>query len=105
MHDATIEAIEAALPRMRQATARIHHILAGLQTEEQGAVLADLLACHIAGHFVTDELHSTSRPLTKEIRDLVLTTFINTVRELIPVSEKQLLDALSEQAVPTSPTH
>jgi hypothetical protein len=56
---------------------QIRPMLAGHHPSVQGAVLADLLAVWIVGHY-------------PEARDEILQLHIDTVRELIPVTEKEI---------------
>lgn len=61
----------------------------------QGAVLADLLALWIAGHFTENEQQ------TIRIRDKILDEHIKAVRKLIPINEKIIV----EQIHKTMPKH
>jgi hypothetical protein len=56
-------------------------LLAGKPPEIQGAVLADLTAIWLAGHFPA---------ITAQLRDLLLKHHIAAVRDLIPVNAKAM---------------
>lgn len=60
-------------------------LLAGKPPEIQGAVLADLTAIWLAGHF---HVHDPSA--TAELRELLLKHHIAAVRELIPANARAL---------------
>jgi hypothetical protein len=60
-------------------------ILHGQNPVIQGAALADLFAMWIAGHFDT-EGH------TAELREQIIADWMHTVRRLIPVNERMILE-------------
>jgi len=60
-------------------------LLAGKEPQVQGAVLADLVARWIAGHFVPGSQWATHR-----VRERFLNLHIETVRKLVPVNAKQM---------------
>src|SRR5262245_46031556 len=60
--------------------------LAGKPPEVQGAALADLVATFLAGHMVAGDPEATAK-----LREELLTTHIEIVRQLIPVNEKDIL--------------
>jgi hypothetical protein len=64
---------------------RIRPILAGNQPEVQGGALADLFSMFIAGHFDADGR-------TAELREAMITEWLITVRQLIPVNEAMILE-------------
>ena len=63
----------------------IRPLLAGFPAPVQGAVLADLLAIWLAGHFGSDAAK------TAEIREMLLEAHNETVRRLIPENEEHIL--------------
>ena len=66
---------------------QIRPLLAGLEPPIQGAILADLLAIWLAGHF------AEGPPSTTALRDLLLEQHMGLVRALIPINEKAILEA------------
>jgi len=70
---------DAAL--IRERTHEIGGLLHGLDPQFQGAILADLLATWLAGHFGSSSL-----------REELLQIHVKTVRALIPCNERELLD-------------
>ncbi len=63
----------------------IHPLLAGQPPEIQSAVIADLLATFLAGHFAATEER------TAAARENILEVVLGLVRELIPVNEVAIL--------------
>ena len=66
---------------------QIMPILAGHCPGVQGAVLADLVAMHLAGHVMVhhgDEAETLRK--TRELRNTLLTQFVITIERLIPVN-------------------
>jgi hemerythrin len=61
----------------------IKHLLARKPPPVQGAILADLLAMWLAGHFAEDDANAT-----RELREQVLTMHCEYVRKLVPVNAK-----------------
>lgn len=61
-------------------------VLAGHGPEVQGAVLADLLATYLAGHFVA-EGEDDNPAQTADLREQLLQLHVAAVRTLIPVNE------------------
>jgi hypothetical protein len=66
----------------------ISPVLRGFAPEIQGAVLADLLALWLAGHMGPD---------AEALRDELLEEHIKTVRELIPINEKIVLERMQTE--------
>lgn len=60
-------------------------LLAGLPPAFQGAVLADLLAIWLAGHFVPGDIDAT-----RTMRAELLATHLQGVRDLVNVNAKRL---------------
>jgi hypothetical protein len=60
---------------------RIGPILAGRPPQVQGAVLADLFATWLAGHF------AETPEQTAELREVLLEQHLDLVRKLIPLNE------------------
>jgi hypothetical protein len=58
-----------------------------------GAVLADLLSVWVAGHFVADDKGGE----TQKFRKQLLQRHMKAVRELVPLSEKQILAGIPKQ--------
>ena len=69
---------------------RIAGILAGLPCEVQGAALADIVACWIAGHVGAPD----GRPLAN-YRVEILTEFIELVGALVPFHDRRTRDGQS----------
>jgi hypothetical protein len=65
-------------------------ILHGKPPEVQSAALADLLAMWLAGHVVFHDDRKIDQKATREVRDDALATFIELVKELIPVNAKSI---------------
>jgi hypothetical protein len=63
--------------------------LAGLPSEVQGAILADLLSLWLAGHIVPG-----NRRETDSLRSVLLRQHVKAVREMIPSSEAEILGNL-----------
>ena len=62
-------------------------ILAGHCPGVQGAVLADLVAMHLAGHvMVSRDSEEETIKQTRELRNTLLTQFVITIERLIPVN-------------------
>lgn len=70
----------------------IKPILAGQEAGIQGAVLSDLVATHLAGHF------AHGKKQTAKLRSTLLSLHISTVRRLIPVCEAEILAHLRKSA-------
>jgi hypothetical protein len=66
--------------------------LAGLAPELQGAVLADLLAMWLAGHFAGDA------EATARLRRTMLAEHLKTVSGLVEPNEAMLLERLKRQS-------
>lgn len=64
----------------------IHPLLAGIGHEGQGAVLVDLVAMWVAGHFVF-EGKDTDRDSTTEIRQAVFDAWVKTMWQLVDINE------------------
>jgi hypothetical protein len=62
-------------------TQKIRRMFEGKPPEMQGAILADLLACWIAGHVSPGDDEAT-----KDHRELILQIHLAAVRALIPVN-------------------
>jgi hypothetical protein len=56
-------------------------LLAGHDPAVQGAVLADLTAMWLAGHMGED---------SEELRELLLSGFVELVRKLVPINEERI---------------
>lgn len=69
-----------------EAANRCAYVLYGREPEIQGAILAELLSRWLAGHFGETPEH------TKALRDSLLGVHIKSVIELIPESEKEILE-------------
>lgn len=63
----------------------IRPILAGKGADIQSAVLADLLAFWVAGHVIYGQPEATA-----EMRDEMLDTHVDLVRQLVPINAKIL---------------
>ena len=62
-------------------------ILAGHCPGVQGAVLADLVAMHLAGHVaISQKSEQETLAQTRELRNTLLTQFVITIERLIPVN-------------------
>jgi hypothetical protein len=73
----------------RAIVLQIKPLLAGIPSEIQGAVLADLLSLWLAGHL------APGNPVeTDKFRAFLLDNHIAAVRALIPSSEQELLEGL-----------
>jgi hypothetical protein len=71
------EALEAS-----ELAKQCHPIFADQDPGVVGAALTELVALHLAGHFVAgDEKH------TAIMRDMLLEAFVDTVKKLVPVME------------------
>jgi hypothetical protein len=64
---------------------QIEPLLAGQPRQLQGAVLADLLAIWLAGHYVEGDQAATT-----ELRAELLKHHLETVDRLVPVNEKMM---------------
>jgi hypothetical protein len=64
----------------------IRPLLAGLGSEMQGGILADLVAMWLAGHMA-------DRP---DFREEILRHWLDAVRALIPVNERIILERLEK---------
>jgi len=73
------------------AANRIRPVLFGRPPEIQGAILAELLSCWLAGH-ITD-----TPEYTQALRDELLIEHIEAVRKLISVNEKAILAAVRKR--------
>jgi hypothetical protein len=73
------------LDDVRRLVEAIRPILGGKPPPIQGAVLADLLAIWLAGHFAGDDAANAA------VREELLTAHIAMVRKLIPVNEEWML--------------
>lgn len=62
-------------------------LLSGLGPEVIGAVLADLFAMLLAGHVGSD---------AEKCREEIIVAWMATVRDLIPVNEKMILERMSD---------
>jgi hypothetical protein len=72
----------------------IHGLLHGLGVRTQGAILADLVSLWLAGQFEHSEVGlplGSDRPLTAQVRAEALDEFVTLVRDLVPESEKQMM--------------
>ena len=78
MYEPTEEALRVA--------AECYPILAGEPAPIQGAALCELVARHIAGHVIPNNPAETQR-----LRRDLLAAFIQTVEQLIPVTDKELI--------------
>jgi len=82
---------KAMLVRAEQVSREIQGRLHGLGSKIQGAVLADLVSLWLAGHFA----HSGGAidpQATQLIRDQMFADWVETVIDLVPESEKEILD-------------
>jgi hypothetical protein len=86
-----LDAEQASL-QARAVVQQIRPLLAGLRSESQGAILADLLSLWLAGHLVPG-----SQEETDELRTLLLDNHIEAVRALIPSSEQEILEGMSTE--------
>jgi hypothetical protein len=75
--------------RAEKIVTEISPLLHGHEPTLVGAVLGDLTAMLIAGHFVAE-----SKVETDKLREELLQRHIQLVRELIPINEKQILENL-----------
>lgn len=71
--------------RVEAVSNLIKPYLAGLGAEVQGAVLADLVAIHLAGHIAVGDPTETER-----LRAELLSVFLDAVRDLVVVHEKRI---------------
>lgn len=71
-------------------------ILAGHPPEVQSAVLADLLAMWIAGHFTprTNEDEWVNDQLLAEMRDDLLVEHVKLVRDLVKPNQEMILEQM-----------
>jgi hypothetical protein len=77
---------------------RIYRVLTGAGSETQGSILANLLSLWLAGHFIHDPTSGgIDRVATNELRTAMLHEFIKLVRDLIPLSEEELLEKIAEE--------
>jgi hypothetical protein len=67
-----------------ERAAQIRPLLAGLGPDIQGGILADLVAMWLAGHQPAD------------YREAELSLWLETVRALIPVNERMILEQLEK---------
>lgn len=73
-------------------TLLIAPLLCGHDERVQSAVLADLLACWLAGHF------AGSTGATEKLREILLQQHIALVRKLIEPNEKMILEHMRREA-------
>jgi hypothetical protein len=66
---------------------KIRPLLAGHDPKIQGAVLTDLVAIFLAGHFA----RGGDPEQTRKLREALLTIHVETVWELIPANEEIIL--------------
>jgi hypothetical protein len=76
------EAAKRAMESMKLSQ-KLKRMLEGKPADMQGAILADLLACWLAGH-----VSPGNDEATEGYRELVLRMHLAAVRELIPVNYK-----------------
>jgi hypothetical protein len=76
---------------------RINRVLHGLGCVMQRGILANVTSMWLAGHFLSDDSGDIDRVATNEMREALLQEFINLVRELIPLSEQELLERIAEE--------
>jgi hypothetical protein len=57
-------------------------IFAGQDPDSVGAALCELVALHLAGHFVPGEANQTAL-----MRDMLLEAHVETVKKLVPIME------------------
>jgi hypothetical protein len=86
-----LNAEEASL-QARAIVLQIKPFLAGLRSESQGAILADLLSLWLAGHIVPGNQEETEK-----LRGILLDNHIEAVRLLIPSSEQEILEDMSTE--------
>ena len=55
-------------------------------------MLADLVSLWLAGHIVVEEIGQAERPETAKVREAMLNDWLETVRALVPESEKEILN-------------
>jgi hypothetical protein len=70
---------------VKELVKEIGPILHGKEPGVQGAVLADLFAMLLAGH-------QGAEPEIAECREQLITDWLDTVRKLVPVNEKMILE-------------
>lgn len=80
---------DAAATQARALTLQVKSMLAGLPSEIQGAVLADLLSLWLAGHLVPGK-----REETDKLREFLIEQHVLAVRSLIPSSEAEILEGV-----------
>jgi hypothetical protein len=77
--------VDDQVKRALEISRQIQPMLAGLGSDLQGAILADLTAMWLAGHIAAD------RETTQAMRKQILDMHIEAVRDLIKPSEQELL--------------
>jgi hypothetical protein len=65
---------------------KAHHFFAGVPPIVQGAALCELVATHLAGHVVLGDPAATA-----ELRAALLAAFIDTVQQLVPVVDGEII--------------
>lgn len=81
----------AAATRILELSQACQRILRDQGPAIQSGVLADLLSLWLAGHCVVEEIGQPERPETDKLREEILAALIELVRELVPTSEKEIL--------------
>jgi hypothetical protein len=71
--------------RSQELVKQIMPMLADQGPEVQGAVLVDLVAMHLAGHFIPGD-----RMTTRQLREELLKQHIDCVRKLISVNARMI---------------
>jgi hypothetical protein len=78
-----------------QITDAMKPLLAGYPRMVQSAVLANLTALWLAGHYATDEEISTA-----QLREELLEGHVKLIRDMIEPSEQEILDNLIDESAP-----
>jgi hypothetical protein len=80
------------LAEVERVVAKIRPLLTGRPSRVQGAILADLVATWLAGHFGPDDV------VTSKLREELLDLHVETVRQLIPPNERMILETLERSS-------
>jgi hypothetical protein len=83
---------EAVMHAVHASVAKIRPHLAGLKTEIQGCILAELLAIWASGHVVEGDQAETAA-----LREEILMAHIDCVRLLVPVMSEALAYARKQK--------
>jgi len=81
-----------------ELTETLRPYLADREPAVVGAALANLVAILLAGHMVLDDAGEIARETTEAVREDLLDLHIQTIRELVPVTEAEMREACKNEA-------